>query len=203
MVWGVSIFLEAEAINKCYFDNSGSDDKIFGDKVRKKNQEGQRLLLAEHHAPPGVTPKWICSNTPIHKESINIKEKSWLSFINSHLCLSQNNTLVGLPKEILIAFIMDGLPLNVGEIMFGHVTDKEWQITRSKPFPCMITRLCKMQNVPAFSQVDKLDKLTQVTDIYGLRMMKIQKRSRKKWSPTIPLRQQLPLSPPILAGKNC
>lgn len=52
MVQGVYDHLTVETINKCYFDDAWSDDIVFVDKVRKENDEGQRLWLAEHLAPP-------------------------------------------------------------------------------------------------------------------------------------------------------
>lgn len=87
---------------------------------------------------------------------------------------------MGLSKVILIAYIMDGLPLNMREIRFYYVTHLACHTTRSIPFPFMITKLCRKNKVPAFSQVDKLAKTMQVTNI--LRLQDDENLEKKKKS---------------------
>ncbi|KAK4370001.1 hypothetical protein RND71_009476 [Anisodus tanguticus] len=135
----VMVQMYYERINAIYFGNNGISHREYEEKICFDNIKSQRVYVAEIHP-----------HTPIQKASLNIETKFWLTFISSRFWPSQNETLVGLHNEVLLGCIMTRVHLNVGRIIYYHNTNRAWQTTRSLPFPCMITGLCRNENVPIF-----------------------------------------------------
>ncbi|XP_060173756.1 uncharacterized protein LOC132604317 [Lycium barbarum] len=180
MVRRVVVPIFHEGINREYFGNNDTPYREYEDKIRKDIVQGQQDWLAEVLAAPGTSPPWIHPKVGIMKATLNIEANFWLSFISSRFWPSQNETLVGINKAVLIACIMTGVHINVGRIMYYHIMDKAWQTTRSIPFPCLITALCRQFQVAVFKRVDREFQTTGFVDILRTEDDESLERQRKR-----------------------
>lgn len=89
----------------------------------------------------------------------------WLSFICSLIQPMGNETNVSLEKEILIACIMSGFQIDLGQLIFPDVRVRVNQKKTLLPFPCPIDALFEDAWAPPIPKYDLTLEATQYVDI--------------------------------------
>lgn len=76
-------------------------------------------------------PQWITSNQRIESSEFTAEDKTWLSIICSWVIPSRNETDVSLDKATLVCAIMEGLEINVNEIIVLQIQEVVIEVTKS------------------------------------------------------------------------
>lgn len=78
---------------------------------------------------------------------------------------SSNETDLSIEKAILIACIMLGIKVNVGELIFREFRIRANQKETSLLFPCLIHALCEAREVPPLPKHDRIETAVHDSDI--------------------------------------
>lgn len=89
----------------------------------------------------GVPLEWFVSNRGIDSNDFTAEVKSCLSIICAQIIPSTHDTKVTLYRSFVIAFIMDGLEVNMGRLIVNHICELTKGRDKSILFPSLITQL--------------------------------------------------------------
>ncbi|KAH0682804.1 hypothetical protein KY285_020320 [Solanum tuberosum] len=106
--------------------------------------------------------------TLITKASLSFLAKIWCAVFRAQLRPTTNDNTLSPSLAFLVARLMVGYPVNVGQIIAIEMRDKALNERDGFPFPCMIGNLCRQGKIPPNKLVDKWDEafiLTQVSKI--------------------------------------
>lgn len=105
-------------------------------------KEEVRPWLAQHLAAPGTVPVWLKSGEKILRNTVNFEIKGWLTFVCSRLDPSTHDHTIPIDRAILVASIMAGFPLNVGNIISRVISTVGQETNTTIPsrtlFPCTL-----------------------------------------------------------------
>lgn len=93
----------------------------------------------------GKTSSWSTYGLKVTSTDFTAEARIWLSIICTRVMPSSNEST--LEKARLIAALIDGFKVNVGEIIVGEIEEVVKERTRSLFFPSLIHRLCKNAGV--------------------------------------------------------
>ncbi|MCD7459611.1 hypothetical protein HAX54_041456 [Datura stramonium] len=176
-VRGVEVDCNAKAINRAYFDDGDADATNYLAKL--ENPENHYTLNASLIA--AGTPSWVSDRSHIYKSDLNIQAKQWLGFVCSKLTPSKNDNEVSLGRVILVACIMTGLHINVGDIIVMEIRDRARQAYTSLPFLVLITSICRDTSVQEIERIDEyvwVNHVLNITKIQDEMSPKLKKRKR-------------------------
>jgi len=109
--------------------------------------EAVRPWLAEILAIPGTTPAWLTAGVQIVRATLNFEAKGWATFVCSRLDPCQHENVLPLPRAVLVASIMAGYPINVGNLMSYNISNAVQKEERSYPYPNFLTEYFQDQGV--------------------------------------------------------
>ncbi|MCD9638127.1 hypothetical protein HAX54_021861 [Datura stramonium] len=98
---------------------------------------------------------------------------------------SKNDNEVPLARAILIACIMVGIHINVGDIIATGIRDRAWQGHTSLPFLVLITNICQDAGVPEIERIDEYIWANQVLDITKIQDGMNPKFKKRKREPVV------------------
>ena len=75
------------------------------------------------HLHDGHMPKWITSNLRMDSSEFTAEAKTWLSIICSRIIPSKKESDVSVDWAVIICAIMEGLDINVGELILQQILE--------------------------------------------------------------------------------
>nr|XP_009615097.1 uncharacterized protein LOC104107887 [Nicotiana tomentosiformis]XP_033514991.1 uncharacterized protein LOC104107887 [Nicotiana tomentosiformis]XP_033514992.1 uncharacterized protein LOC104107887 [Nicotiana tomentosiformis]XP_033514993.1 uncharacterized protein LOC104107887 [Nicotiana tomentosiformis] len=106
-----------------------------------------RPWVAEVIAIPGTTPAWLTPGVSIARNTLSFEAKGWCTFVCSRLDPCHHDSNIPLSREILIASIIAGYLINVGNLMAQNISKETGKEERSYPYPNFITLYLENQGV--------------------------------------------------------
>lgn len=101
--------------------------------------EEARPWLAQYLAIPGTTLDWLNAGVKILRRSLNFEDKGWETFVCSRLDPTTHDNLLPLHRVVLVASIMVGYPINVGNVISRVITQVVSEGDRNYSFPSFLT----------------------------------------------------------------
>ncbi|KAK4737321.1 hypothetical protein R3W88_001018 [Solanum pinnatisectum] len=99
-----------------YYVLPDADNGVHTTKAREMGQEG---FVTHLHG--GCRPKWIENNHMINFSEFIAEANTCLSIICSRMIPSRKGTDVFLDRALLICAFVEGIPINVGQIIVQHI----------------------------------------------------------------------------------
>lgn len=75
----------------------------------------------------------------ILRKNLNFEARGWLTFVCNRLDPTSHDQTIPLPRAVLIASIMAGFPINVGNVMYRVITSMGVDSDRNFPYPNTFT----------------------------------------------------------------
>nr|XP_016506311.1 PREDICTED: uncharacterized protein LOC107824100 [Nicotiana tabacum]XP_016506312.1 PREDICTED: uncharacterized protein LOC107824100 [Nicotiana tabacum]XP_016506313.1 PREDICTED: uncharacterized protein LOC107824100 [Nicotiana tabacum] len=101
--------------------------------------EEVRPWLAQYLEIPGTTPDWLNAGVKILRRSLNFEAKGWETFVCADWTPLPHENSLPLHRTVLVASIMVGYPINVGNVMSRVITQVVSEGDRNYPFPSFLT----------------------------------------------------------------
>lgn len=137
---GKMVHFEAEAVNNIYHLPDHDMDPF-----RKKDHLPGEWLASQFC--PGVDVPWAVDRKGITSKEFTVEAKIWLAIICSRVSLVSNVWNVPILRALMVACILNGTPLNVGEIFVNELKEYRRLNGTSLLFPSLITELCQLAGV--------------------------------------------------------
>ncbi|PHT32705.1 hypothetical protein CQW23_29042 [Capsicum baccatum] len=100
--------------------------------------------------------KWLTnSNERIFKASLTQEARFWWGIVRIWLMPAAGYNILGDNRVVLVASLVAKLYLNFEEIISKEIKIRISRPDTAYPFPCLITKLCEVANVPEFVGVDQ------------------------------------------------
>nr|XP_033511779.1 uncharacterized protein LOC117276568 [Nicotiana tomentosiformis]XP_033511780.1 uncharacterized protein LOC117276568 [Nicotiana tomentosiformis] len=135
-VLGVQVNFNIE-INSEIYGLPNADNKVYRDRAKAG---GNQWLVDKLH--DGVTLMWLALYKGVDSHDFTTEPKTWLYIIYARILTFTNDTYVTPVRALMIAAIMDGLPVNVVEHIVREFEEAIHGRSKSLFFPSLITRLC-------------------------------------------------------------
>ncbi|XP_070034940.1 flocculation protein FLO11-like [Nicotiana tomentosiformis] len=87
----------------------------------------------------GPTPSLIATGVPILRSTLSFESKGWQTFVCNRLDPCQNENNLPIPRAILVASIIAGYSINVGDLMSANIFLVAQQSNTSYPYPSTTT----------------------------------------------------------------
>lgn len=140
---------------------SDVDNRLYKGRYREL---GAQLLVNKLH--DGRPPKWFTSHRSIDSHELMVEDRYWLSIIYARVIPSTHDTEVTLDHILVIAVMLDGLRVNVGQIRVDQITEVAQGNAKSLVYPSLISRLhCKV----GLSVLPTNEEKKPAKDIYPLK----------------------------------
>ncbi|MCD7465974.1 hypothetical protein HAX54_002262 [Datura stramonium] len=127
LVWvcGLEVPVTPKAINSLYWVEPIPSHPIFNMKMDSKAQKFQWVshIIAHGH------PQWALSRGLINYHDLKYKARMWLDFVFARLIPSRSTSEVPIKVAILISCIMEGVQINVRELIAGQTVQANHVIT--------------------------------------------------------------------------
>ncbi|PHT30798.1 hypothetical protein CQW23_29609 [Capsicum baccatum] len=119
-------------------------------KHRENQQNCLALLIADGE------PKWLTNPSKrIFKASLTLELRVWWGILRTWLMPTDGDNILEDKRAILFASFVANLKLNFGEIITEEIKIWVSKSDTAYPFPCLITRLCSVANVPKIVGLEK------------------------------------------------
>ncbi|XP_075089086.1 uncharacterized protein LOC142170718 [Nicotiana tabacum] len=147
-VRNLKVLFDGKTIND-YLGFSEEDETLYMAKMEMGAEV--RPWLAQYLAIPSNTPDWLTAGVKILRHSLNFDARGWETFVCSRLDPTTHDNSLPLHRTVLVASIMAGYPINVGNMMSRIITIVGAEHDRNYTFPSFLTmyfRDLKMEKRP-------------------------------------------------------
>lgn len=90
----------------------------------------------------GVPPEWFTSHRGIDSREFIMEARCWVSIIYTWVIPSTHDTEVTFDHALIMAAILYGLQVNVGQIIVDQIAEMAQWRAKSLVYPSLISRLC-------------------------------------------------------------
>ncbi|MCD7463877.1 hypothetical protein HAX54_051624 [Datura stramonium] len=150
-----------ETINTIYWGEPIPSYLIFHNKVENIATQLQWVanLIAKGR------PQWATSKGLIYWHDLKFEARMWLDLVFLRLIPSLNTSEVPIEVSILLAFIMNHVHINVGEIIADQFKRKAKKQATALPFPNLVCMLCIQATCPLFKPLDRMVQANSVISL--------------------------------------
>lgn len=130
------VVFSRKAFNE-YLGFDDEDETQYNEKLDMK--EEVRPWLAKYLAHSGTVPDWIQAGVKILRKNLNFEARWWLTFVCNRLDPTSHDLTIPLPRVVMIASIMVGFPINMGNLMYREITSMGIDSVWNYPYPNTLT----------------------------------------------------------------
>jgi len=127
---------DGKSLNE-YLGFNEEDETLYMAKLEMG--EEVRPWLAQYLAIPGTVPEWLTVGVKILRRTLNFEARGWEMFVCSRLDPTSHDQTLPLHRAVLVASIMAGYPINVGNVMSRIISLVGTETDRNYPFPNTLT----------------------------------------------------------------
>lgn len=113
-VRNLKVKFDGKTIND-YLGFLKEDESLYLEKMALG--KATRPWLVEYLAIPSTTPNWLAVGVKILMRTLNFEAKGWETFVCNRLDPTTHDNSLPIHRAILVASIMAGYPINIGNVM--------------------------------------------------------------------------------------